>query len=198
MLSRPCLVVFCSLGIFVNTLAPTHAQPPGNGRDVVYEAARNKIGLLRYCRQASLLDPETADDAILTAENGLSAFPADAAPAARGYGDQAEDEGESGILGPNSKRDILAFARQFNTTPASLCEEWAAESLRSVKVQNVRRLEPVTVPAQVPSATYLPSPKPASFKPVAAAPAPAQSLSPARQEPPRSFPTTVDASPDCP
>ena len=123
----------------------TPASPEQNkGRDIVYEAARNKIGLLRFCRSERLLDRTTADVAIKVSESGLNAFPAPKTRMARVGGDDAQAQGEAGVLGPDGKRDLADFAVHFKTTPAALCKEWAAEGLRGVKGRSLQQAPETT------------------------------------------------------
>jgi hypothetical protein len=138
MFRRSSLPLLLGLCLGASHIIKASAQQ-NNGSDVVYEAARNKIGLLRYCREKALLDPATAATAIQVSENDLSLFASTRAPLAKQRGDQAEKEGRAGILGPNSKRDIATFAALFHTTPAGLCKEWADDNLRGVKGRSLRR-----------------------------------------------------------
>jgi hypothetical protein len=112
---------------------------------VVYEAARNKIGLIRYCRRLELLDPATADQAIKIVENGLHRFPPEDLIAIT-QGDRAERAGEDGFWDAGRNRDIAGVAKLFRTTQADLCQEWAAETVRSQR----RRREIVTIPVAAP------------------------------------------------
>jgi hypothetical protein len=130
----------------------TPARPEQNkGRDIVYESARNRIGLLRFCRSTALLDRSTADVAIKVSERGLNALPTPETRAARA-GDDAQAQGEAGVLGPDGKRDIADFAVHFKTTPGALCKEWAAESLRGVKGRSLQQQAPRTTSATPPTA----------------------------------------------
>jgi hypothetical protein len=135
MFERACYAALL-LGFGLAALAPHPATAQqSRGRDIVYEAARNKIGLIRYCHRQGLLDRQTTDIALRVAESGLDPS---AAPAVITAGDKAEEDGEAGILGPSGKRDITNFAVLFKTTPASLCKEWAAESLRGLKGRSLQ------------------------------------------------------------
>jgi hypothetical protein len=161
MFRRASHVMMLGLGLYGGDIASAGAQQK-SGRDVVYEAARNRIGLLRHCRDTGLLDKPIADVAIQVTEGELASFPAADTPLGRRYGDAAEKDGEAGVLGPDSKRDMAAFAALFKTTPANLCREWAVESLRGVKGRSIQQAEP-REPAR-------PAPPPVSTATVTAAP----------------------------
>ena len=177
MFTRACLI---GLGLYGSLAAYAAAQQKA-GRDVVYEAARNRVGLLRYCREEKLLSAEVADIAIRVMRGELEAEPAAGQPLARKYGDYAEQDGEDGVLGPDSKRDVATFARSFKTTQTELCREWARESLRGFKGRGTQQAEPAPAvrPAAPPQAgaakpadpSYLPPAT--SAVPKLAAPAPA-------------------------
>jgi hypothetical protein len=171
----------------------TPARPEQNkGRDIVYESARNRIGLLRFCRSTALLDRSTADVAIKISERGLNALPTPETRVARAHGDDAQAQGEAGVLGPDGKRDIADFAVHFKTTPGALCKEWAAESLRGVKGRSLQQQAPQTTsaaPPTVPAEIKRPEPSRASSPPGettgsisdSPGPTPLQSFAPVRQ-----------------
>ena len=60
MVQVPSLAALLGLTLCILPLHNTMAQQFGES-DVVYEAARNKIGLIRYCRNIGLLDPAIAE-----------------------------------------------------------------------------------------------------------------------------------------
>jgi len=162
MFTRACLI---GLGLYGSLAAYAAAQQKA-GRDVVYEAARNRVGLLRYCREEKLLSAEVADIAIRVMRGELEAEPAAGQPLARKYGDYAEQDGEDGVLGPDSKRDVGTFAKSFKTTPTELCREWARESLRGVKGRSVQQAEPAPVPkSSAPASTIVAKPAAPSYLP---------------------------------
>ncbi len=128
-----CATIAGVLGLSLfGSLTTSASAQQNDGRDIFYESARNKIGLLRFCARKALLDAETADIAIKVSEDGLGDYPP-RNPAAQQRGDVAETDGEAGILGPDGRRGIADFADRFNTTAAALCRDWANESLRGVK-----------------------------------------------------------------
>lgn len=120
------------IGLTVLTLCP--AEPAAQTQDesgVVYEAARNKLGLLRYCRDNALIDPEVAASAIAAVEALLVRAPVRDF-ITRQRGDSAEAAGAAGFWEVSRRRDISAVAVLFRTTPSGLCREWAEETLRQV------------------------------------------------------------------
>jgi hypothetical protein len=97
---------------------------------VVYEAARNKLGLIRYCRRNNLLDPTLADQVVTAVETGLRERPPGDSFATE-QGDIAQQAGEDGFWDAGRRRDIAGVASLFGTTPADLCRDWADETLRA-------------------------------------------------------------------
>jgi hypothetical protein len=165
MFERACFAAFL-LGLVAFAPRVASAQQSHPGRDIVYESARNKIGLIRYCRGQGLIDQRSADVALRVAEDGLASYTAAGAPAVRRAGDKAEQDGETGILGPGGKRDIASFAVLFKTTPASLCKEWVADSLRGVKGRSLQAAAP-EAPVQPPRPRpYTPPPSNTAWDPM--------------------------------
>jgi hypothetical protein len=139
---------------------------------IVYEAARNRIGLMRYCRNNTTLDTAIAEKAVKIIEADLRAFEPEN-ELARALGDRAEEAGEDGFLDVVRRRDIASFAQLFRTTHASLCQEWAAETLRvgeakTASYASIANTEPIragaiaptslniTYPTAIPRAAVLP------------------------------------------
>jgi hypothetical protein len=118
------------LGLTLCILPSLNAGAQSSENGVVYEAARNKIGLIRYCRGNALLDPVMAAQAITAVETVLRELPpSESLPAEQG--DRAQQAGEDGFWDVGRRRDIASVAKLFHTTPADLCQEWADETLRS-------------------------------------------------------------------
>jgi hypothetical protein len=119
------------LGLTLSILASDKtAAQQFDASGIVYEAARNKIGLMRHCRNNTTLDTAIAEKAVKVIEAELRAFPLEN-DFAQELGDLAEEAGEDGFLDTARGRDITSFAQLFRTTRASLCQEWAAETLRT-------------------------------------------------------------------
>jgi hypothetical protein len=133
----PCIAALLALTLYILPLDKTTAQQ-SEVSVVIYEAARNKIGLMRYCRHNTPLDPAAADKAIEALEADVRAFPLEN-KLAREQGDRAEKAGEDGFMEAGRRRDIASFAQLFRTTRADLCKQWAEETLR---VQVVRTAAP--------------------------------------------------------
>jgi hypothetical protein len=116
---------------FGTTFAGAQQMQQDPGRDVLYEMARNKVGLLRYCKQQDLLDAKVADDAIEGAQGGVSAITAfRETPVSRRDGDLAEKNGEAGLWGA-SRSPMEKMAQSFVQTPRELCKQWAEEGAAS-------------------------------------------------------------------
>jgi hypothetical protein len=140
----PSPVVLLGLALGILWWHPAMAQQ-GSDSVVVYEAARNKIGLIRYCRSAKLLDAVVASQAIATMESVLPAPPASETVTIE-QGDRAQQAGEDGFWEVGRRRDLASVAKLFRTTPADLCQEWADETLR---VQGPQRRKAVTMNASM-------------------------------------------------
>ncbi len=126
----PSLVVLVGVTLCSFLLQKAMAQQFDES-DVVYEAARNKIGLIHYCRDNGLLDPAMAGRALIAVETGLRELaPRDTI--GRGRGDRAEQAGEDGFWEAGRRRGLASVARLFRTTPADLCQEWADDTLRAL------------------------------------------------------------------
>jgi hypothetical protein len=132
--------------------------------DVVYEAARNKIGLMRYCRNNELLAPALADQAVSTVEIGLRKLPSSDI-FAREQGDRAEQAGEDGFWEAGRRRDIASVGKLFGATPADLCKEWAGETLRAQAPRRSRAIE-TTIAIATPPTQPLPQAAPRSVGPI--------------------------------
>jgi hypothetical protein len=127
---RKASYIAAGLGLTLCILASDKAAAQQfDASGIVYEAARNRIGLMRYCRNNTTLDTATAEKAVKVIEADLRAFTPESELAIE-LGDRAEEAGEDGFLDVVRRRDIASFAQLFRTTPAGLCQEWAAETLR--------------------------------------------------------------------
>lgn len=131
MLRRSYLAVMLGMGLYCSCAAPASAQrsdPP----DGFYEYARNKIGLLRYCRDQGLLGQVTADRAAKAIEIALGRFAA-GDELVKERGDRAEKLGEAGFWQErNGKRDFASVAERFGATLTGLCQELGGQT-RSVQ-----------------------------------------------------------------
>jgi hypothetical protein len=147
------LVVLLGLTLSFLSARETMAQQfDENG--VVYEAARNKVGLIRYCRKNQLLDPVLAGQAITAVEARLRQLPSGDASSAE-QGDRAQQAGEEGFWEVDRRRDLAGVASLFRTTPADLCKEWADDTLRAQE----REIDNTTI-AEAEPAQIAPNDKP--------------------------------------
>jgi hypothetical protein len=129
MIGCRCLSVVLGLA-FGTTLAAAQAQQDPD-RDLAYEMARNKVGLLRYCKQKGFLDAKFADEAIEGAQGGVSVVTAfRETPVSERDGDRAEKNGEAGLWGA-SRSPMEKMAQSFVKSPTALCKDWAEESTAS-------------------------------------------------------------------
>jgi len=111
---------FC--GICAGSAGAQQSDPP----DSFYEYARNKIGILRYCRDQAFLGQVTADRAIKAIESALARYDIGDGPA-KERGDSAEKFGERGFWEADGKRDLVSVADDFRTTAATVCKELAGQ-----------------------------------------------------------------------
>jgi hypothetical protein len=149
----PPLVVLLGLTLSFFSSRETMAQQfDENG--VVYEAARNKVGLIRYCRKNQLLDQAVADQAITAVEARLRQLPPGNGSSTE-QGDRAQQAGEDGFWEVDRRRDIVGVASLFRTTPADLCKEWADDTLRAQE----REIDNTTI-AEAEPARIAPNDKP--------------------------------------
>ena len=161
MIQVPSLVVLLGLTLYFFSSYKAIAQQFSDS-GVVYESARNKIGLIRYCSRHELLSPEVAEQAVSAVEAGLSKLPW-SDTFARELGDRAQQAGEDGFWDAGRKRDIASIARLFRTTPADLCHAWADETLRALAPE--RRKQVTTAGATAPS-QVLPQAEPTPAEPI--------------------------------
>jgi hypothetical protein len=150
--------VICMLGLsFVGAEASGAAAQQVSAQDLVYQSARNRVGLLTWCWENGLVDVGDAYKAIKLSGKELTRLSAKASPATIKLGDAAEKEGAAGVVGPNGKRGIDSFARAFRTTPPLLCKEWVSEQLRGADARRVHAAaRSAPVPVQEVAATLTP------------------------------------------
>lgn len=114
-------------------------------QDVLYEYARNKIGLLRYCRNQGLIGQGTAESAINAIKLSLKRLAVTDA-SVRKRGDRTEKMGEAGFWDAEGKEDLVSVAEHFRTSLASLCKELAGE---------ISRFQQFPVSSQIPVASQI-------------------------------------------
>ena len=132
--------------------------------DLAYEAARNKIGLMRYCRNKRMLDPIMAGRAIAALETGLGA-PPPVDSALWKQGDRAQQAGEDGLWSSGGNRDLATAAKLlFRTTPEDLCQGWAEETLKGPQEEG-RRETTIAVSAPTQPIEPYPQAKPTIIEP---------------------------------
>ena len=125
MIGCRCLSILLSLA-FGATLAGAQQDP---ARDLTYEMARNKVGLLRYCKQQSLLEAKIADEAIEGAQGGVGVVTAFRETAvSKRDGDLAEKNGQAGLWGV-LRSPMEQMAESLIMTPTGLCKQWAEEGV---------------------------------------------------------------------
>jgi hypothetical protein len=127
MLRRSYLAAILGLSLCCGQTISASAQQ-SDGPDGFYEYARNKIGLLRYCRDQAFIGRVTADKAVEAIEIGLRRF-AVSDGLVKERGDRAEKAGEAGIWEDASgKRNLASVADLISTSLAGLCRELAGQT----------------------------------------------------------------------
>jgi hypothetical protein len=177
MLRRPYLAAMLGVSLCCGIAASASAQQSDRPQ-ISYEYARNKIGLLRYCRDQAFLGQVTADKAVEAIEIGLRRF-AISDGLVKERGDRAEKAGQAGIWEDASgKRNLASVADLISTSLAGLCRELAGQT----EIQPspaARQPAPKVTPPQarlnvnsLTAATKPASPPAASTKAVVAPPPP--------------------------
>jgi hypothetical protein len=133
--------------------------------DVVYEAARNKIGLIRYCRNNELLHPGIANEAIRAVEILLRELPS-SNTFANEQGDSAQQAGEDGVQNAGWRDDVYKIAELFRTTPADLCQEWANDTLWGQAQRRYREVKTIAVVTPIQPFQPLPQAEPTPVDPI--------------------------------
>ncbi len=160
----PSLVVLLGLTLCILSSDQTMAQQFDES-GVVYDAARNKIGLMLYCRNNELLGSAIADQAVTAVETGLRKLPS-SDTIAREQGDRAQRAGEDGFWDVGRRRDLASVAKLFHTTPADLCQAWAEETLRAQARKHHREVTTTAVVAPIQPIQPLPQTEPTPVEPI--------------------------------
>jgi hypothetical protein len=153
MLRRSCLAAMLGVSLYGSYIDSAGAQQ-NDRRDVRYAAARNKIGLLHYCRDKGLLGAITAENAAEAIENGLQGLDS-IEDRDREQGARAEKAGEAGFWEAGGKRDVATVATIFSTTPEGLCKGWAEDALRSPNVAQAPKQTTTPIPPTTPTVATL-------------------------------------------
>jgi hypothetical protein len=154
--------------------------------DGFHEYARNKIGLLRYCRDQALIGQVTAERAIKAIEAALRHFPVSDALVKK-RGERAEKLGETGFWeanGKNARADLASVASRTGASTADLCKELAGQTKSNQKPVVAKQISPdvtktqanlyaksataAVKPVRAPTAPKKPKPPVAGLKPAAA------------------------------
>ncbi len=107
-----------------------------------YDYARNKMGLLRYCRDHGLVAQVTADKAVKAIEVALRRLPVSGG-SANDQGDKAERAGAAGFWkDANGNQELASVAKLFGTTTAGLCNVLAGESRTVPQPAATRQVAP--------------------------------------------------------
>jgi hypothetical protein len=160
----PFLVVLPGLTLCILLSHQTMARQFSES-DVVYEAARNKIGLIRYCRNNDLLHPGIADEAIRAVETLLRELPPSNSLAGL-QGDSALPAGEDGVRDAGRRDEIDRIADLFRTTPADLCQEWASDTLWGQAQRRYREVKTIAVVTTIPPDQLVSEARPTPVEPI--------------------------------
>jgi hypothetical protein len=127
MASTKLLTIVCTAGLLLSGIGAAQAQSPDQMK-MVYEAARNQLGVLEYCADKGMADSSAVD----TQKKMLTLLPP---PADTSGGDAAEKVGRTGkvaALGVEKTLDEAAKA-QGSTTDA-FCHR-IADAVKSAGAQ---------------------------------------------------------------
>lgn len=139
---------------------PVRAQQ-GNPQDLFVDA-RNKIGVLRYCRDKGHVGQITADFAIEAIEAGPGRT-AGGDRTVKERGARLEKLGEAGFWGAQGDQDLASVAQAFDTTLGALCKELAATAMKlspNPVVKQAVTVAPVPPPAPKPPVREIPAARP--------------------------------------
>ena len=116
--------------------------------DGFYEYARNKIGLLRYCRDQALLGQVTADRAVEAIEIALGRV-AVSDDLVKERGERAQKAGQLGFWEKaNGRRNLASIAALLGTTTADLCKELGGQTKAVQQQPFTRQVAPKVATSQ--------------------------------------------------
>jgi hypothetical protein len=164
MFRRLYLAAILGLSLCCGQIISASAQQ-SDGPDAFYEYARNKIGLLRYCRDKALVGQVTADRAGKAIEIALQRI-AVSDDLVKERGDRAEKAGQAGLWEEaNGRRDLASVADHFGTTTANLCKELSGQTRAVQQPPVTKQVAPKVTTSQ--QADLNANRSPASIKPAA-------------------------------
>lgn len=98
------------------TAAPAMPEAGSDEAEMIYQSARNQLGVLKHCNQQGFI----GEEAVATQEKLLGLIPAgDVA-----QGDAAEEKGVGGtVVSMGTEMTLADGATQQSTTPEAMCKQ---------------------------------------------------------------------------
>lgn len=101
---------------YAQTAAPAMPEAGSDEAEMIYQSARNQLGVLKHCNQQGFI----GEEAVATQEKLLGLIPAgDTA-----QGDAAEEKGVGGtVVSMGTEMTLADGATQQSTTPEAMCKQ---------------------------------------------------------------------------
>lgn len=101
---------------YAQTAAPAMPEAGSDEAEMIYQSARNQLGVLKHCNQQGFI----GEEAVATQEKLLGLIPAgDVA-----QGDAAEEKGVGGtVVSMGTEMTLADGATQQSTTPEAMCKQ---------------------------------------------------------------------------
>ena len=110
--------IACTAGLLLSGIGAAQAQAPDQMK-MVYEAARNQLGVLQYCSGKGMADSSAVD----TQKKMLTMLPP---PADTSGGDAAEKQGRSGkVVAMGMEKNLDEAAKAQGSTTDAFCHRIA-------------------------------------------------------------------------
>ncbi len=118
MASMKLQAIVCTAGFLFSGVGAAQAQNPDQMK-MVYEAARNQLGVLQYCSDKGMADSSTVD----TQKKMLTMLPP---PADTSGGDAAEKQGRGGkVVALGVEKNLDDAAKEQGSTTDAFCHRIA-------------------------------------------------------------------------
>lgn len=101
---------------YAQTAAPAMPEAGSDEAEMIYQSARNQLGVLKHCNQQGFI----GEEAVATQQKLLGLIPAgDVA-----QGDAAEEKGVGGtVVSMGTEMTLADGATQQSTTPEAMCKQ---------------------------------------------------------------------------
>ncbi len=127
MASMKLQTIVCTAGLLLSGIGAAQAQAPDQMK-MVYEAARNQLGVLQYCSDNGMADSSAVD----TQKKMLTMLPP---PADTSGGDAAEKQGRGGkVVAMGMEKNLDEAAKAQGSTTDAFCHK-IADAVKSAGAQ---------------------------------------------------------------